>query len=54
MKDISNDIMEILDAIQTFHHLSIIAALLGLDDYVKKSDEAMIEALDSLRNIIKE
>jgi hypothetical protein len=54
MKDISNEIIDLLDSVQVFHHISVSAALLGANEYVKKSDEEMIKILDMLRSLVKE
>ena len=54
MKDISNDIIDLLDAIQLYHHISVSAALIGIDDYVKKADDEMIDILNLLRSLFKE
>lgn len=54
MKDVSNEIIDLLDGVQLFHHISVSAALVGANDYVKKSDEEMIKILDLLRSIFNE
>ena len=54
MKDVSNEIIDLLDAIQLYHHISVSAALIGIDDYVKKADDEMIDILNLLRSLFKE
>ena len=54
MKDISNEIIDLLDSVQVFHHISVSVALLGANDLLKQSDEEMIKILDLLRSIVKE
>lgn len=54
MKDISNEIIDLLDAIQLYHHISVSAALIGVNDYIKKSDDEMIDILNLLRQLVKE